>query len=109
LIDNAAWERQAVETEARISERTDVVDRVFMSGESYLSDDGSVICVLIANQNMLGVLFAETSGSERQFNFTDWLYTQRLEQEVERLQRQIGTFRNSPRVFRSGGDAVITA
>lgn len=98
LMDNAVWERQAVETEARISERTDVVDRIFMSGESYLSDDGSIICVPITNQNRQGVLFAETSGSERQFNFADLLllqgtgrvaadkvadvlYTQRLEQD----------------------------
>jgi two-component system, NtrC family, response regulator HydG len=107
LIDNAVWERQAGETEARISERTDVVDRIFMSGESFLSDDGSVLCVPIANRNRLGVLFAETSRAGKRFDFGDLLllqgtgrvaadtvanvlYTQRLEQEVERLERQIG-------------------
>src|SRR5262245_38329830 len=38
LIDNAVWECQAGETEARMSERTDAVDRIFMSGESFLSE-----------------------------------------------------------------------
>jgi hypothetical protein len=76
LIDNTLWERQTGEIEARMSERADVVDRIVMSGESFLSNDGSVICVPIANRNRLGVLFAETAGLEKRFELGDLLLLQ---------------------------------
>jgi two-component system, NtrC family, response regulator HydG len=112
LIEQTLWERERGDPEDRVSERGGVIDDVFRNGQSFFAEDGKTICLpLDANGYRLGVLYADTSKSEKRFNQEDLLllqgttkiaadmldrllHTKRIEEELARLQSEMDVRHN---------------